>query len=478
MINSSARRRGLPRLLPCCLLLALAVPLVAEEVTVDFGDAILETWVQPRYPELRKAKPDDGTVASVVVGPAGEVTQKQVVAGAEQEGYVVVEFVVEADGTVTRERVAESCAEVFNQPALDAVRQWRFKPALEDGKPAATGLSAPEVFSPRQLKQKQAPMMPEQRHLPRPLKIEPARAEGGIDPDYPTELDALRLPGLVRIRFTVDPTGVARQPQVLFASHPAFVETALRTLEQKKFVPAHQGPLARSDKMEYPVSFQSFGAKPVDVLAANHLEQVDPALGAPLPVMLVQPVYPRERLLAGESATVAAEFTVNADGMTEDIQITDPTGGDFEEALRAAIESWVFQAVRGDEGTIAVRLRVRHEFAPALAEERLAVHLKPDGGGIKGPSGLDQPLKPLWRGFPVYPRKLLDERLQGRAVIEFVIDRDGRARVPRVVEATAPEFGWAGMAAITQWVFERPMRGGQPVDVTVRVPVEFQPPRT
>lgn len=450
-MNSFALRRGLPRLLSCCLLLACAAPWAAAEVTADFGSAILDTWVPPAYPETaRKAK---------------------------QEGRVIVEFVVEADGSVTRERVSESSADVFNEMALAAVRQWRFRPALEDAKPAASAMQVPVVFSLQQLKQKKPALMPDEQYLPRPLKVEPARSEGGIDPDYPGELDALRLPGLVRIRFTVDPAGVARQPQVLFASHPAFVETALRTLEQAKFVPAHQGPLTRSDTMEFPVSFQSFGAKPADVLAANHLEPVGDAPSLPLPVLLNQPIYPRDQLLAGTGATVAAEFTVNAEGMVEDIAILESTGSDFEAALRAAIESWVFQAVRGEE-LVAVRLRVTHEFSPAAAEARLAMLLQPDGGGIPGPAGLDRKLTPLWRGFPVYPRQLLADRPSGKALIEFVIDRDGRARVPRVVETTAPEFGWAGMAAITQWVFERPLRGGQPVDVTVRVPVEFQPPRT
>lgn len=452
MMTSSALRRGLPRLLSCCLLLACTVRLAAQEVTADFGAAILDTWVQPAYPDAaRKAK---------------------------QEGTVLVEFVVEADGSVTREKVSESSAEVFNESALAAVRQWHFRPAIEEAKPAAAAMQAPVVFSLQQLKQKQVPLMPEVQNMPRAVKIEPARSEGGIDPEYPTELDALRLPGLVRIRFTVTPAGVAETPQVLFASHPAFVETALRTLERAKFVPAHQGPLLRSDKMEYPVSFQSFGAKPADVLAANHLEVVGDAEGLPLPVVLNQPVYPRTALLAGASAIVGAEFTVNPEGMVEDISILEATGSEFEAAMRAAIESWAFQPARDDGNPVAVRLRVKHEFSAGFAETRLAALLQPGGEGIKGPAGLDQKLKPLWRGFPVYPQQLLAEKPAGRALIEFVIDRDGRARMPRVVETTAPEFGWSGMAAITQWVFERPMRGGAPADVTVRIPIDFNAPRS
>lgn len=437
------------RLLSVLLAAMLSLPLSAE-ITADFGPAILETWVQPQYPEAaRKAK---------------------------QEGEVTVEFVVEADGTVTRERVAESTDAVFDEAALAAVRRWHFKPALEDAKPAASAVRAPVKFSLQQLRQKQPPVMPEQADLPVPLKVEPARAEGGLDTEYPSEIEQSMVPGLVRIRFTVTPEGAAVSPQVLFASHPAFVETALRTLERAKFVPARQGPLTRADTMEYPVSFQSFGTKRAEILAANRLEVVGDATALPQPVMLLQPVYPRERLLAGESATVAAEFTVQPDGQTGDVVLLNPTGTDFEAALRAAIESWAFQPAKGDDGPVAVRLRVTHEFSTGVAESRLRELLQPGGAGVPGPSGLDQKLKPLWRGFPVYPKSFTENRPAGQATIEFIIDRDGRSRLPRVLEATAPEFGWAGAMAVSQWVFERPHRGGQPVDVTVRVPIAFKAP--
>ncbi len=448
-----SRRVGL-RLLLIAWLVHCPARICAAEVTVDFGDAILDTWVQPQYPEAaRKAK---------------------------LEGTVRVEFVVELDGTVTRERVQESTNEIFNAAALAAVHQWHFKPALEDAKPAASGMTGPVVFSLQQLRQKKPPQMPAERDQFVSLKIEPPQANGGMDPEYPAELEDLRLPGVVRIQFTVSPEGRAHEPRVLFASHPAFVESALRTLERAKFTPAHQGPLPRSAAMEYPVEFEGIGAKLADILAANHLELLTEGAGLPRPFILVQPVYPRDRLLAGESGKVTAEFTVNKDGQTEDIIFADPAGTDWQAAMRAAIESWAFEPARGEPNASPIRLRVTHEFAPAdvPAEGRLVERLRPGGEGIPGAAGLDQKLKPLWRGFPVYPKSFTSERPAGKATIEFVIDRGGRARAIRIMDATADEFGWAAAAAITQWVFEPPQRNGQPTDVMVRIPVEFQPPKS
>ena len=68
--------------------------------------------------------------------------------------------------------------------------------------------------------------------------------------------------------------------------------------------------------------------------------------------------------------------------------------------------------------------------------------------------------------------------------ITFTVYSDARATeriiptdlLPRIVTATQPEFGWAAATAITQWVFKAPYRGGEPVDVKVRIPFRFVAP--
>jgi TonB family protein len=98
-------------------------------------------------------------------------------------------------------------------------------------------------------------------------------------------------------------------------------------------------------------------------------------------------------------------------------------------------------------------------------------------GEIGGAKGLDEKLTPLYRLRPEYPQSLKAAGgPKGAAEIEFVIDREGRVRLPRIVSATLEEFGWAAATAVTQWVFKAPRRGGEPADVKVRVPFEFAAP--
>ena len=61
------------------------------------------------------------------------------------EGTVVVQALVGADGRVRDTRVLRSIP-LLNGAALEAVRQWRFKPAVAGGAPVATWVSVPMAF--------------------------------------------------------------------------------------------------------------------------------------------------------------------------------------------------------------------------------------------------------------------------------------------------------------------------------------------
>jgi periplasmic protein TonB len=52
--------------------------------------------------------------------------------GARVQGTVVIETTIESDGTVESARVLRSIPPL-DQAALEAVREWRFKPALLNG---------------------------------------------------------------------------------------------------------------------------------------------------------------------------------------------------------------------------------------------------------------------------------------------------------------------------------------------------------
>lgn len=63
-----------------------------------------------------------------------------------QEGEVLVDFLVNEQGRVASARVVHSSDRIFEEPALRAVRNWRFEPGRRDGRVVAFRMTVPLVF--------------------------------------------------------------------------------------------------------------------------------------------------------------------------------------------------------------------------------------------------------------------------------------------------------------------------------------------
>jgi protein TonB len=86
-------------------------PLYAGIGGVTNPELIPSTKIQPKYPEIaRKAK---------------------------IQGKVILQAVIRKDGTVGELQVLQSPGSKFgfDEAAIAAVRQWRYKPGLQNGKP-------------------------------------------------------------------------------------------------------------------------------------------------------------------------------------------------------------------------------------------------------------------------------------------------------------------------------------------------------
>jgi TonB family protein len=62
------------------------------------------------------------------------------------EGTVWIKIWVDTTGRAVQVYVQKSDAQIFEQSAIEAARQWRFKPAMAKGKPIATWVSVPFRF--------------------------------------------------------------------------------------------------------------------------------------------------------------------------------------------------------------------------------------------------------------------------------------------------------------------------------------------
>lgn len=62
-------------------------------------------------------------------------------------GVVTLIFDVDEKGIVLDAKVQKSSNPQFEQPALDAISKWKFKPARKDGVPIRTKMAIPLQFS-------------------------------------------------------------------------------------------------------------------------------------------------------------------------------------------------------------------------------------------------------------------------------------------------------------------------------------------
>jgi periplasmic protein TonB len=61
-------------------------------------------------------------------------------------GLVTVSLMIDEKGNVTETSVVKSTHKELEDPAMDAVKKWRFKPAKKDGTPVSVRVSIPIKF--------------------------------------------------------------------------------------------------------------------------------------------------------------------------------------------------------------------------------------------------------------------------------------------------------------------------------------------
>ncbi|MGH9749404.1 MAG: energy transducer TonB [Candidatus Polarisedimenticolia bacterium] len=98
----------------------------------------------------------------------------------------------------------------------------------------------------------------------------------------------------------------------------------------------------------------------------------------------------------------------------------------------------------------------------------------PGGEAIFALPDLDQKPRPIFQAEPIYPFELRQKRVEGTVYVQFIVDREGRVVDPRVEKSTHAGFDKPALDAVRQWRFEPAVRGGEPVQARLRVPIRFE----
>lgn len=351
----------------------------------------------------------------------------------------------------------------------DALKNWRFAPARQNGQPVA----ADTVVS----------VLCQSAPRPDQAKTIPAKPISQERPEYPVAMRRFGLRGQVLIDFTVDTSGKVQNAVIFQSDNPAFDEPALKALREWKFQPATRDGKPVEVKQRVPIIFQLDGGGETLFTINDRADQskLPPQLRYDTPPKIrgvLVPVYPYEQRRDGVRGKVKATVLINQQGRVAAVKVVSADRPEFGLAFAAALEGFTFDPALKEGRPVPNLVTFEQTFSdfelPDDEADRLATLEKKHPERIAGAKSLDAPLKPLSRRAPHFPTGVSDGVTAGTAAIECLIDEEGRVRLPRIVTATAPAFGYAAAQAVATWWFEPPLAAGKPAVVRVQIPFNFE----
>lgn len=204
--------------------------------------------------------------------------------------------------------------------------------------------------------------------------------------------------------------------------------------------------------------------------------------GAITPPKIIQTVEARFPLALEKSTIPRGDVTllisIGPDGKLRDTLVLAYSHEEFAREAKDVLSAWRFEPAQMDGKPIGCRVTLNMEFTTKAhvvdlfpVDTLAALIHRPDQFTgrklVAEPAELDQPLA-IVRGTQPQLAAPPANGPEGRAVVEFYVDTEGRARVPVVLESTDPVFTDAALRALGDWQFSVPMRSGEPVIVRTR----------
>lgn len=213
-----------------------------------------------------------------------------------------------------------------------------------------------------------------------------------------------------------------------------------------------------------------------DVPAERHLQP--PRIIRTTPVAM-----PHDPEAAG-AAWNEVEFLINvdADGQLVDVLLTRSTTPAHAKAAEKALRQWEYAPAMQEGRPVGVRYPVRFMF------ERSGVVLSTgttvdihrlhhrrgrwDGPQLVPGDALDHPLRAM---ETVPPEGMAVDGETEIVLLDFIVDDEGRPRMPVVMPGASVPHALAAVAALEQWRFIPPRQKGRPVLVRVQQEFRFKP---
>jgi len=399
-----------------------------------------------------------------------------------RDDTVSMTLIVSTQGRVERIEQLTSTTPEGGAAASQAAKKWLFARAFSGGEPVSFALPVTIAIRPTQATD---------------AAVDTGAAVGSFGgvvvavaeprfewiPEYPAELQASPVDGYALVSVFVDEDGRAGDAVTELASRTEFSGPAAAIVPTWIFTPAMSGGKRVATRTTVKVDFAANSAAwtPAERDLQARLRYLRSYDEGPSEKSSAPVVFPYEALISDKGGGVMLNVVVGPDGRVARIVPEPGSDPDYVAAARASLAWWeFFPATRAEQpvfGHIRMQLSFdprRDEFDHDDATLALIAGLRDGSIVVPGLKQVDTPPRPKKQENLRFPADH-EGPISGEALIECIIDREGRPRLPRIIRTSTPEFGWAAATAVTRWRFEPATQGGEAVVCRARLPIRIAP---
>ena len=203
------------------------------------------------------------------------------------------------------------------------------------------------------------------------------------------------------------------------------------------------------------------------------------AVKPPVPTKRVMPVHPIElqkKLINGQAL---GECLVTETGIVKEVKVVTASEPEFGLAAEEALWQWEFKPGEVAGLPVSMRLQVPFDFkitVEMLIESALKRKVFLEIKDLVIPASE----LPAWPRamqilLPKYPESLKGSGKYGKAVVSFVINKEGKVLNPTIVKSTYPEFNLPALATAARLEFPpQVMANGEHIYVSMIVQFDFK----
>ena len=348
---------------------------------------------------------------------------------------VEVLVILNESGYVTAAMIQKSTNPLLNEPCLDAVRQWRYKPAQRNGENVTSSFIQPFSFGNDTFDTSTGITSRPKTRLQ-------------VAPIVPEALQ--HISGIVTVAVQLDNQGKITGTEIVSSSHEELNAITLTAVRQWEFAPAYVNGKAVPSTVYTPFDYVG---KPMPAVTVSNPKPVLVDNSELKPIRQFSPRVPDA--LADLSGEVEIEFVIDQKGYVAEATALASPQPELAEFARRTVLNWKFTPIVRNGVAIPVRAVQPFRF----------------GRGSVAIARIDRLPEVKHSVSPEVPAAL--QGASGFANVIFEIDAKGQVTSAEIKDASHEDFKTAALAAAKQWTFKPALRASEPVSARVVIPFVF-----